>query len=755
MEGAQATFLPPEISDHSPVIVYWGEEKKINKSFRYCNFWENLEDYEEAIWSTWSNVNKCRNLFMIQTKLKNMKIMLKQRFVGRTRGMDKRVNLAREALLKAQSISESNANDIGYCESKRRLALEFRKIKYNQFLFNKQRTNAQWIKEGDANTKFFHSLLKSRRTRNNITQITLGDGSVSTDSEIIKLEFTKYFKELLGQARTCSNVDSEAVAQGPVVNSEQCRSLVRGAADKEIWTALNCIGADKAPGPDGFSSSFFKRNWRTLGKELCEGVRHCLRSECRLHRFVKESSFFNAMPKGVNAAYIALIPRSSQDCKPEDYHPISCCNVTYKIVSSLLAAEGFYYHPKCHRIKLSHMMFADDLILFSSGRTSAIGAIKRVVTKFPECSGLSIKFQKSHLFTGGINDGKVTWVEEVIGTKTSPLPVRYLGISLTSRSLSRKDCDNLIEKITARLEYWSNRFLSRAGRRVLVSSVLQAMVFFWARVCILPKTVIQAVNATCARFFWRGSCDKKRGHLVKWDDMCRDKEDGGLGLKNIETLNFAMVINQMWGKKEASSWVLERLLQCNEIDLWCVSITNNIARWRGHGEGFEVKDTYNTLIEHKALVEWYKLVWNDFNAPRDSLNAWLVVQNKLMTRDRMSHWGFLGAKTCVLCETMDESRDHLYFMCSFTKELLGAPDSMVQRAASNEAEDKYYSSSTTRVMNGVWKSRNMKISREESNSTAMIVQETIWYLKVKLGAIKKEAYSKEDTSWLRDTRIIE
>ncbi|KAL9670895.1 hypothetical protein QQ045_008456 [Rhodiola kirilowii] len=342
-----------------------------------------------------------------------------------------------------------------------------------------------------------------------------------------------------------------AVANGLEVNSEQCMFLVRGATEKEIWSALSCIGADKVPGPDGFSSSFFKRNWSTLGKELCEGVSHCLR--------------YNALPKGMNAAYIALVPKNSHASKPEDYRPISCCNVSYKIISSLLAGRlkkvlpdiidlpqdafvkdrsivgniclaqqllngygrknvsdrmawkidlrkaydtidwsfltsmleklkfpskfiawmgkrglrqgdplspflftivmeclsrmmkrlnksgGFYYHPKCHRIKLSHIMFADDLILFSSARSSTISAVKGIVNEFLDCYGLSINFQKSHLFTGDMTDAKVAWVEDVICTKASPLPVRYLGLPLTSRSLSRKDCDILTERMTARL----------------------------------------------------------------------------------------------------------------------------------------------------------------------------------------------------------------------------------------------------------------------------------------------------------------
>ncbi|CAM8944506.1 unnamed protein product [Rhodiola kirilowii] len=51
----------------------------------------------------------------------------------------------------------------------------------------------------------------------------------------------------------------------------------------------------------------------------------------------------------------------------------------FRMLQRLSKVEGFYFHPKCHRIKLSHIMFTDDLILFSSGRRSVIEAIKGVV----------------------------------------------------------------------------------------------------------------------------------------------------------------------------------------------------------------------------------------------------------------------------------------------------------------------------------------------------------------------------------------
>ncbi|KAL9685844.1 hypothetical protein QQ045_023298 [Rhodiola kirilowii] len=202
-----------------------------------------------------------------------------------------------------------------------------------------------------------------------------------------------------------------------------------------------------------------------------------------------------------------------------------------RLLRRLGKAEGFYFHPKCHRTKLSHIMFADDLLLFSSGRGSAIGALKGVVAQFLECSGLDINFQKSQLFTGGMNAAKITWIENVIGTKACSLPVRYVGLPLTSKRVSRRDCDNLIDRMTARLDSWSNIFLSRAGRKVLVLTVLQAMMFFLARVCLLPKTVIHSVNSICDRFLWKGSSDRRGGHLVSWEKICRDKKEGGWALK--------------------------------------------------------------------------------------------------------------------------------------------------------------------------------------------------------------------------------
>ncbi|KAL9689236.1 hypothetical protein QQ045_033670 [Rhodiola kirilowii] len=204
--------------------------------------------------------------------------------------------------------------------------------------------------------------------------------------------------------------------------------------------------------------------------------------------------------------------------------------------------EGFYFHPKCHRVKLNHLLFADDLFLFSSGRNCSIMALKSTVDHFLNASGLSINSGKSQIFAGGMGEAKRRWLEVTLNTRLQSLPVKYLGIPLNAKRLTNADCVELLDKMTHRLNSWHGRLLSRAGRAVLINSVLQAMVLYWARVFILPKQVINAVNAICSNFLWKGGSSKKGGHLVAWDKVCRPKDEGGLGIKNLKTFNDALVL---------------------------------------------------------------------------------------------------------------------------------------------------------------------------------------------------------------------
>ncbi|CAN1840953.1 hypothetical protein LINPERHAP1_LOCUS36297, partial [Linum perenne] len=55
-------------------------------------------------------------------------------------------------------------------------------------------------------------------------------------------------------------------------------------------------------------------------------------------------------------------------------------------------------------------------------------------------------------------------------------------------------------------------------------------------------------------------------------------------------------------------------------------------------------------------------VWTGHVIPKCSLIAWLIVTNRVYTRDKIKHWDPLVDARCVFCDE-EESRDHLFADC--------------------------------------------------------------------------------------------
>ena len=208
--------------------------------------------------------------------------------------------------------------------------------------------------------------------------------------------------------------------------------------------------------------------------------------------------------------------------------------IAMDILSKLLdiaAAHGVYdYHPKCKRIKLTHLCFADDLMIFTKGNVESIVGIQNVLKLFYTFSGLQLNNEKSEIFSSEINGAMMEEIQRVSGFKAGTLPVRYLGVPLVTRRLSMKDCSNLEDKIKARINSWSAKLLTYAGRIQLIQSVLYNIQNFWCRHFILPKGVLKRIMQLCSSFLWKGKDQSARGARVSWDCICYPKSEGGLGL---------------------------------------------------------------------------------------------------------------------------------------------------------------------------------------------------------------------------------
>lgn len=86
-------------------------------------------------------------------------------------------------------------------------------------------------------------------------------------------------------------------------------------------------------------------------------------------------------------------------------------------------------------------------------------------------------------------------------------------------------------------------------------------------------------------------------------------------------------------------------------------------------EKYSTGEVYRYLRGATEEVNWAKIIWTSGSIPRQSSRAWLVVQNRIPTRDRLISWGLHVPPGCLLCNLTDESRDHLHWDCNYAYEL--------------------------------------------------------------------------------------
>ncbi len=186
----------------------------------------------------------------------------------------------------------------------------------------RQRSRVSWLTQGDRNTKYFHERASQRRRRNSISRLCDERGSWHDSNEGMAELMTEYYTTLFTTSHL-TNLD-EAVADVPkVVTVEMNNNLIRDFRAEEVEQAIKQMAPSKAPGPNGMPSIFYQKYWHVVGSDVITTMLSCLNSSCLL--------------KSINHTFITLIPKVKNPEKVTDFHPISLCNVIYKLVSKVLA----------------------------------------------------------------------------------------------------------------------------------------------------------------------------------------------------------------------------------------------------------------------------------------------------------------------------------------------------------------------------------------------------------------------------------
>ncbi|XP_010666661.1 uncharacterized protein LOC104883796 [Beta vulgaris subsp. vulgaris] len=236
---------------------------------------------------------------------------------------------------------------------------------------------------------------------------------------------------------------------------------------------------------------------------------------------------------------------------------VICMEYMSRIMKSLDTMPAFRYHPRCKGIKLSHLVFADDVILCCGGDFPSVYVMLQAFQLFSDSSGLQINNQKSEFYTAGINESLILRIRNASGFRHSELPFKYLGVPICAKRISTAECGVLVEKMSARIKIWSSRHLSYTGRLQLVNSVLMSIHVYWAQVFIIPRCVLQDIERVCRAYLWTGCYHTARGGNVAWDKVCQPKQARGLGIRQVMQWNKAAMTKYVWAiaSKQDSLWI--------------------------------------------------------------------------------------------------------------------------------------------------------------------------------------------------------
>ena len=659
-----AKYLPQGLSDHTPILIQSHQSPKPPPQFQFCDMWSSHEEFHNIVSKGLPDFSRQDIIKSTRTYLALMRRHLSQLNRGRFTDIRGQQEKARTALLQLQNELQTSPDNEPILALVNEATTKYISILSSSLALLRQQCKIDWIKYGDECTRFFFAKAKQRKLATYIFSIHDSIGTEVEGFDQVGEVLLAYYTDLLGNSPSRRHsVDDSIISQGNVLSQEQQIDLCKPFTDTDIKEAIFSIPNHKSPGPDGFSSGFFKSTWSTTGPMVCALVRHFLQT--------------GNMPLYISSTKLILLPKVAHPQTAADFRPISCCNVLYKVITKLLCsrlklvlpelinqsqgafvpgreiiynilicqdlARGYNrkhisprcmlkvdlhkafdsihwtfledllhalrfpkvfikwimacvsnvefilhlngrvngsfrgrrglrqgdplspllfvltmdyfsrimlrasslpqykHHPHCKALNITHLMFADDLILFGKADVPTLGIMKDALSTLSSSTGLEANIHKSQIYLGGCSTQLNNQCIQQIGFQEDSLPMKYLGVPITAGRLSKLECSTLVEKITARVHIWSTRNLSFAGRATLINSVIFGMFNYWASIFLLPQNVLDKITSICRNYLWGGSDVHTRIPHISWKNTCLARKHGGAGIKDYAAWNKAII----------------------------------------------------------------------------------------------------------------------------------------------------------------------------------------------------------------------
>jgi hypothetical protein len=197
------------------------------------------------------------------------------------------------------------------------------------------------------------------------------------------------------------------------------------------------------------------------------------------------------------------------------------------------------------------LLFADDLIICGNASPDEAAATKTILYDFCRESGQTPNLNKSSIL---FSHNVPTYIKHQI-TSIFPVPnlipnTMHLGHPVIFTHKDKNRAYNFIfSKFHAKFATLKANKLNHAGRLQYITFVLSSIPVYYMSTVLFSKTFIHKINSIIRNFWWAGVQAENPTNPIafrSWDDICKTKNQGGLGIRDMELINKSLLINTAW-----------------------------------------------------------------------------------------------------------------------------------------------------------------------------------------------------------------